>query len=216
MEKDYYERYWRKETVDKKGFANLPPELNPDELDKIIKFLKPYVLGHVLDAGCGNGLITNATSKLPNVKEVFGVDISDTGINIAKSRYPHIKFEVSSVINLPFKSGYFDAITAIEIVEHIYDTELMFKEFNRVLKNEGYVIISTTDFNLPKKLIIALFYWEKYFFPTNPHIRFFTKKTLADILSKYGFKTERYKWNDSYFGIMPRGQIMIARKVKDL
>lgn len=66
-----------------------------------------------------------------------------------------------------------------------------------------------------KQIIIATFFWNKYFYPTNPHIRFFNKSTLKDILGKHGFKIIKYSWNGSYFKIMPKGQIVIAQKIFD-
>jgi ubiquinone/menaquinone biosynthesis C-methylase UbiE len=215
MGKDYYERYWSKEFANRKGFANLPPEHTSQNLQRIINSLKPYVHGRVLDVGCGDGFVTNLISKFPGVAEIFGLDISQTAINIGKSKYTHIKFEVGSVTNLPFAANYFDVITAIEVVEHINNTEQLFKEFNRVLRLNGRLFITTTDFNLLKKIIIALFFWERYFYPTNPHIRFFTKKTLSAMLAEHGFEIKQHRWNGSYFGIMPKGQIMIAEKVKE-
>ncbi|MGD0028125.1 MAG: class I SAM-dependent methyltransferase [Candidatus Bathyarchaeia archaeon] len=214
MEKEYYERYWKKETLDEQGFVNAPPKHSDHEISKTMDILRPYVSGCVLDVGCGDGFVTRAISKLPGVMEVHGVDISDTAIRVAKSKYPHIDFKVGQVANLPFERNYFDVVVAIELIEHIYDTEQMFREFSRVLKDAGHLIITTTDFNLPKKVIIALFFWNRYFYPTNPHIRFFSKKSLETMLIKFGFRRVAYRWNGSYFGMMPKGQIMIAKKTK--
>jgi 2-polyprenyl-6-hydroxyphenyl methylase/3-demethylubiquinone-9 3-methyltransferase len=213
MEKEYYERYWKKETFDEQGFVNLPPN-HGHEISRIMGILRPYVSGCVLDVGCGDGFITDAISKLPSVMEVHGVDISNTAIRVAKSRYPRIDFKVGQVADLPFESNYFDVVVAIELIEHVYDTEQMFREFSRVLKDAGYLIVTTTDFNLPKKVIIALFFWNRYFYPTNPHIRFFSKESLEKMLTKFGFKRVAYRWNGSYFGMMPKGQLMIAKKMK--
>ncbi len=212
MEKEYYERYWNKVTSNEQGFADLPPTRHNLEVDKIIDNFKPYLKGVVLDAGCGDGFVTNAISKLPQVDEVIGLDISGTAISIAQPKYPHLNFKVGQVADLPFKSNYFDAITAIELIEHVYDVEQMLREFCRVLKSGGYFIATTTDFNLPKKVMIALFFWDKYFYPTNPHIRFYSKKSLEKARSSFGFTRVVHSWNGSYFSLMPKGQIMIARK----
>lgn len=213
LEKEYYERYWTKENFDEQGFALAPPKRNTHEVHEIVEVLKPYVSGCVLDVGCGDGSITNAIDNLPSVTETNGVDISKTAISLAKSKYPHINFKVGQVTELPFESNHFDAIIAIELIEHAYDTERMFKEFWRVLRNSGYLIVTTTDFNLPKKVMIALFFWDKYFYPTNPHIRFYSKKSLEKMLIKFSFTSVVQKWNGSYFGIMPKGQIMVAQKI---
>lgn len=215
MEKEYYERYWKKETLDEQGFANLPPQRHDLEVDKIIGNFKPYLSGRVLDAGCGDGFVTNAISKLSSVNEIWGLDISGTAIHIASRNYPHLDFKVGQVTDLPFESNYFDAIAAVELIEHIYDVEQMFREFCRVLRLGGYFIATTSDYNLPKKVMIALFFWDKYFHPTNPHIRFFSKKSLETMLIKFGFTRVVHKWNGSYFNLMPKGQIMIARKIRN-
>lgn len=213
MEKDYYKRYWAREF--KKGVANRPPEWNPKDLNRVLNALKPYAYGKILDAGCGDGFFTNEVSKLPNVEKCFGIDISEYAIDLARNKYPHIEFQVGSVTELKFEPNYFDFICAIEVAEHIIDVEQMLKEFNRVLKkNQGGLIITTTDFNLLKKVIISTLFFERYFYPTNPHIRFFTRSTLKNILNKIGFKAIKHKWNGSYLGFMPKGQIMIAQKVK--
>jgi ubiquinone/menaquinone biosynthesis C-methylase UbiE len=213
MEKEYYERYWASEIADKKGFANLPPQRDMQETSRIVNILKPYASGRVLDAGCGDGSLSNRMLQLPMVTEVVGIDISDGAIHIAQSKYPRIQYKVGQVTDLPFESNFFDAVVAIELVEHVYDTQLMFKEFSRVLKNGGTLIITTTDFNLLKKAAIALLYWDRYFCPTNPHIRFYSKKSLEAMLCEFGFKKVSHWWNGAYFRIMPKGQVMIAKKL---
>ena len=100
----------------------------------------------------------------------------------------------------------------IEVIEHLVDIEGTLKELFRVMKPGGILLITTTDFNLLKQVIIAMFFFEKYFYPTNPHIRFFKKSTLADILSKNGFSIIKYAWNGDYLKIMPKGQMILAQK----
>lgn len=210
---DYYERYWKRD-FEKNGVAGSPPEWNERDIRRIITTIEPFCHGNVLDIGCGEGTFTYHLTKLSKVKKVTGIDISKTAISQAKEKYPEIEFEIASAATLPFSEESFDFIAMVELAEHIIDTEQMFKEANRVLKPEGAILITTTDFNLLKRIIIATFFWEKYFYPTNPHVRFFTKSTLKDILNKTGFKVVRYNWNGHYLCLMPKGQIMIAQKVK--
>lgn len=210
---DYYERYWNR-SFEKDGIATSPPVWEESNLKRIINIIKPYCQGNVLDIGCGDGFFTFQLSKLSKVKKVTGVDISKIAISSAKEKYPQIDFGVASATNLSFPKDSFDFVAMVELVEHIIDIEQMLKEANRVLKLRGYILITTTDFNLLKRIMIATFFWEKYFYPTNPHIRFFTKKTLGDLLNKNGFEIVKYKWNGSYLSLMPKGQIMITQKVK--
>lgn len=212
---DYYERYWKRE-LEGSGVASSPPIWKESQLKHLISIIQPFCRGDVLDVGCGEGTFTSQLGKLNKVRKVIGIDISYEAISCARHKYPEIDFEVMSTEELMFADEEFDVITSIEVVEHILDTKKMFSEFNRVLKMNGKLLITTTNFNLLKKVMIAIFFWDKYFYPTNPHIRFFTKSTLKDILSRTGFQITSYKWNGSYFGIMPKGQIVVAEKIRRL
>lgn len=216
MRKDnYYERYWKGSSINGR-VADHPPVWNESDFSRIKSALFPYLGGKGLDVGCGNGELTFELSRLKKVKSMVGVDIARNAILLAKSKYPKITFEVGSVSDLPFKNSTFDFVVASELVEHVLDTEVMFEEFNRVLKIGGRLMLTTVDFNFLKKIIIAVFFWNKYFFPNNPHIRFFTKSTLRNMLENAGFKVVSYSWNGEYCKIMPKGQIVIAEKVKEI
>ncbi len=219
-ETEYYERFWKKELEGENIFHGLPDWR--ESLKKRVGFYKKMIKGRVLDAGCGEGDFSLHIAKMAGVKQVDGIDLSQTIIKscLKKAKENKLsnkaKFKVGSITNLPFKDKIFDSIFTFEIVEHILDTDKMFKELNRVLKKGGHLGITTVDFNLPKMLIIALFYFETYFDPTTPHIRFFTKNTLKKMLEKNGFKLIQHEWDGSYFNIMPKGQAVIAQKYRDV
>jgi ubiquinone/menaquinone biosynthesis C-methylase UbiE len=212
---NYYERYWKKNGSLGKddNVTGTPPHWQEKDLRRILNCLPDIPAGRILDVGCGGGYFTHAISGLGSPREVFGIDISENAIQQARSDYPGINFSVGEITSLEFQEEFFEAIFAIEVLEHIMDVGLALKELNRVLKKGGYLVITTTDFNLLKRVLIALFFFDKYFYPTNPHIRFFDKNTLSSILEKNGFSVFRYKWHGSYFGIMPKGQIVVARKI---
>ena len=183
-------------------------------MGKILDFFRPILSGVVLDAGCGSGDFVSAVARLPTVKSCYGLDLSSAAIQTARTAYPDCAFVVGSVLQMPFEDGKFDVILVREVVEHILDTSAMFHELSRCLRPGGYLGITTTDYNLLKKLVIALGF-DRYFYPENPHIRFYTKRTLSKSLEKVGCKMVRHEWNGSYFGLMPWGQRIIAQKVAD-
>ena len=189
------------------------------ELDKRVKFFDVAIKGKILDAGCGSGEWVLHLAKFPKVSEAVGVDVSEIVIKECIKRGAEkkkAKFVVGSVTDLPFKANFFDTIFSFEVAEHILDVDRMFAQFNRALKKGGYLGISTVDFNLLKKIIIGTLFFEKYFDLRSPHIRFFTRTSLEKLLVRNGFKVEKYKWIKSYFGLMPMGQIVLAKKVKNI
>lgn len=109
-------------------------------LFKSIKFERQEL---VLDAACGEGLVTLSLHK--KGAKVVGVDKSDKNIKIAcKKRANGIepKFVVADIKHLPFKNNTFDKIVSLDTLEHIRDDVAVFREFNRVLKPNGRLIIT--------------------------------------------------------------------------
>ena len=212
-EQSFYERYWGQQSAFKRdGVAELPPEWNEENLERILKFCRDKIQGRVLDVGCGDGFFTAQILKRFNLKNIYGLDISQKAVDFARFKHPEIKFQQSALNHIPEETNSIDSITMIEVIEHLVDIEGTLKELFRVMKPGGILLIATTDFNWLKQVIIAIFFFEKYFYPTNPHIRFFKKSTLADILSKNGFSIIKYAWNGDYLKIMPKGQMILAQK----
>ena len=206
---DYYERYW-KGKKDQDGILNIPPEWEEKDIKEKIDLFRPFIGKRILDTGCGDCTFANELSKL---SDVTGLEVSDTAIKIAKNKFPKIKVKCGNVTNIPLPEEKFDTLFAIELVEHILDTEKMFKEFNRVLKPGGFLCITTSQMTFLKNIFISMFMYDRFYFPTNPHIRFYTKKTLRTILERHGFEIIKYKKNGAYLGIIPKGQIVIAKKI---
>ena len=213
-EQSFYERYWGQQPAFKgEGIAELPPEWNEENLERILKFCSDKIQGRVLDVGCGDGFFTAQILQRFNLKNVYGLDISSKAVDLARLKHPEINFQQSALNHIPEETNSIDSITMIEVIEHLVDIEGTLKELFRVMKPGGILLIATTDFNWLKQVIIAMFFFEKYFYPTNPHIRFFKRSTLTDVLSENGFSVIKYAWNGSYFKIMPKGQMILGQKL---
>lgn len=221
QEANFYEKYWQAEQSEA-IFQDTPIWGNIEDLKKLNFFFKEAIKGKVLDTGCGLGDWVFNLAESKQVISVTGVDISDTAIKKCnesvkdKQINKKVKFITSSLTELPFKRKTFDNIFSIAVIEHVLDVDNAFAEFNRVMKKRGYLGITTVDFNFLKKIIIGLFFFEKYFDPRSPHIRFFTKETLGTLLKGNGFELKKHCWQGSYFGIMPMAQMVLAQKVKDI
>ena len=87
---------------------------------------------NLLDIGCGEGYYSGNLDS--NNSEIFGIDISKDGINMASSRYKNINFAVASSYKLPFLDD------SIDIVLCIFSPYSM-EEIQRVLKKEGIFIL---------------------------------------------------------------------------
>ncbi|MDP6966584.1 MAG: class I SAM-dependent methyltransferase [Candidatus Marinimicrobia bacterium] len=90
-----------------------------------------------LDIGCGRN---EAVFRFGNRGRLaIGLDIQ-----IAENRHP-VPFLQADMQHLPFRSDSFDLITLRFVVEHLPDTETGFADIERVLKQNGKVIVITTN-----------------------------------------------------------------------
>jgi len=215
--KDYYEECWN----DKKHFGKFageeyesPEWWTEENLEWHYSYFSKYIGKHILDIGAGEGTFLNfLAQKTSKIETMIGAELSDSAIAMANKKYPKLQLQQEFVENLSFADNSFDTVFCLEVVEHLLDVDRALQEIHRVLKPGGYFCVTTTDFNLPKKIILAVLFWEKYFYPNQPIIRVFTKSTLRDICAKHKLEFVNYKWNKSHFGLMPKGQMAVFRKV---
>lgn len=203
----FYERYWK---VKKENTL-----IDFNWKWPVVKKYIPTDKNNILDFGCGAGEIIKATAKISKNSIFTGVDVSKDALRRAKERFPksvHL-YQVDDGLKLPFKNNSFDFITALDVIEHVYDTDNTFDELGRVLKMGGKILI-TTPFNGSIKIILFILmgFFDKYFDPIGPHIRFFNPKSLSMILEKRNFEIV----NKGYFGRfypLSRGFYILAKKL---
>ncbi len=209
--KNFYNRYWNSQNIKVNPFDRHPEEWTEENFAYHLDFFKPFVKGRLLDFGCGDGQFLHMISKY--CESAYGVDISEVAIEKALDKYPEVKFGILSENGATgFPDKFFDTVCAIDILEHILDVESALEELWRILKPGGKLLIATSELTSIKMLLIILHSLDNYFYPASPHIRHFTRRNLADILAKKGFMVLRYKKNRTYFGFIPRGQMVVAQR----
>lgn len=147
----------------------------------------------ILDLGCGTG---DFIKLLKNKKSIIeGIEISKKVAAIGKKN-GH-KITVADLHKtFPYKKNNFDTVTAGEIIEHIYDTDFFLEEIKRILKPQGCLILSTPNIATLGRRLMLLFginpLIETSLDHASGHIRYFTKKSLQDLLEKHNFKITQF------------------------
>ncbi len=110
----------------------------------------------VLDLGCGAGHILERI----NQGQLTGIDLSKTQIERAKHRLrPGIELIKAPGEHIPFEDKHFDRILCSEVLEHVLEPEVVLKEMDRVLKDDGVISLSIPNENLiilTKRILFSL------------------------------------------------------------
>lgn len=103
--------------------------------------LKIHTPKTILDIGCAEGFITSFLADGQTL--VVGVDM-DESIKIAKVKVKNAEFVHASITHLPFKDRCFEAVTLLEVLEHLPNSILGdgMEEINRILDTWGTLVIS--------------------------------------------------------------------------
>lgn len=108
------------------------------------RYMPPQAGPRVLDFGCGTGEFARLLVGMGY--HVVGSDISHLFLRDALERHggtPYLAFVQSDPgPHLPFRDGAFDAVVAINVVEHVAEPEKMLRQLARVLRPGGVLVLT--------------------------------------------------------------------------
>lgn len=163
----------------------------------------------ILDVGCGIGVISLYFGN--KCKSVYGIDVSDKAITLAKKSAEHlnlqkkVKFELIDFPN-KYLNMKFDKVILSETLEHIKDEDKALTSIFKMLNEDGQLIITVPSVN---SLIYRIGMAKKFDIEVG-HLRRYTVDGLQKKLEENGFivykvyKTEGVIRNVLYF-IKPFG-----------
>jgi 2-polyprenyl-3-methyl-5-hydroxy-6-metoxy-1,4-benzoquinol methylase len=178
---DYHEALWE----------GVPEGLEPVDFD----LRRSFLLGHVragervLDVGCGEGRF--AAELAAAGAQVVGLDVAAEPLRRARERDPELDLrQMPAEGAWPLPDASFDAVWAGEVIEHVADTAGWLSELRRVLRSGGSVLLSTPEHGHLQRLRWALAprAFEAHFDPRADHLRFYTRRTLSELLEDFGFR----------------------------
>lgn len=162
------------------------PGAPPDHLIAFVRGLEG--VDRALDLGCGDGRLT----AFIEAGEVTAADVSGVALDRARRRLADaVLVELTPGARLPFADGSFELVTCLETIEHVVDLQSLVSEIRRVLRPGGRLALATPAHGRTTGVRIVLEGFEREFDPGSPHLRFFTRRSLAELLADGGFTIER-------------------------
>lgn len=163
---------------------------------------------YALDCACGTGYGVRLLHEEGKAANVIGVDIDEKAIEYAQKKHRAVNtyFVRATANQLPIADGSADVITSFETIEHLPDDAALIKEFHRVLRADGILIIST-----PNQWPLA----------TTPfHVREYNRRSFIAVLEGRFDCIEIYNQNSGsetpYNHGQPRGIVATSTSNQDL
>ncbi|MBU2575021.1 MAG: class I SAM-dependent methyltransferase [Elusimicrobia bacterium] len=167
-----------------KGISKILETLFLNERKRIVeKFKKPP--GALLDLGCGTGGFLKVMAR--GGWKAQGIEKSD---KIKKYSTEENKIYCADLLDMKFDGGSFDVITLWQVLEHLSDPKKYLAEINRLLKEDGILVVSVPNIGSMQ----AKFGANKWFHLDVPrHIWHFTPETVSELLRRAGFRVKEIK-----------------------
>ncbi|MBN2480508.1 MAG: class I SAM-dependent methyltransferase [Bacteroidales bacterium] len=151
--------------MEKKVVPITMPGIHETFYPYLVKELKAFDNPKILEIGSGHGAFTQRLWE-------DGYDVT------ASDLYPENFFfdqlschKVDLREDMPFDAASFDMVIAVEVMEHVHDHEMFFRECGRILKKGGRLIFSTPNILSLKSRIRFLFSGFFYTFKALDHQR---------------------------------------------
>jgi len=141
----------------------------------------------ILDAGAGERQFKKFCSHLNYIAQDFGKYEGTGEVGLQTGSWNNKNLDiVSDITTIPLENHSLDAIMCTEVLEHVPDPISAIKEFNRLIKPGGYLILTAP--------FVSLTHFAPYHFATGLS-RFFYEKYLPE----NNFRIEELSLNGNYF-----------------
>ena len=151
----------------------------------------------ILDIGCGDGQTGLVLKESGKAREVVGIELNEDAAKRAEGRLDKVIHGDVEKITLSIQPEYFDYIILGDVVEHLIDPWRMIKQLSQFLTREGFLIASIPNIGYWRVLkdLILFDKWEyqKEGILDKGHLRFFTKKSMVEMMGEAGFEVESIK-----------------------
>ncbi|MBT2212405.1 bifunctional 2-polyprenyl-6-hydroxyphenol methylase/3-demethylubiquinol 3-O-methyltransferase UbiG [Actinomadura sp. NEAU-AAG7] len=129
---------------------------NPERFAYFDRFLDDWKGKRVLDVGCGGGYTTEFLHQRGS--RVCGVDPS-AKLVAAATRHADdtdrdISYTVGKAEELPYPDRSFDAVTCVDVLEHVESPALAVREIHRVLDDGGIFLYDTINRTLRSRIMM--------------------------------------------------------------
>lgn len=170
------------------------------EQDRRINLMRECGLApaaNILDIGCATG---DFVLRAKETFSMWGADISEQAIDIARKRNPDIASCLFSMSKQTIDSlnRTFDAVTMWDVIEHLDDPVGLLQALVKKIKPTGFLFFSTPNIGA----IVPRLMGARWAFMTPPeHIGYFSRDTMKRLLATCGLREFKWETNGKWVNL---------------
>ena len=199
----------------------------------ILEALLPKPDAVVVDLGCGDGVFTVEVARRVGAARVMGVEFVDSIAD--RARDAGVEVAVADLgERLPLDDESVDVVHSNQVIEHLPRTDHFLAEIRRILRPDGYAVISTNNLSSWHNIVALIMGWQPFpshvsdsVFVGNPlnfaagptgmgstpgqtHQRVFTGRALSELARHHGLEPD-LEAAAGYYPLPPRAARVAAR-----
>lgn len=181
----------------------------------ILETMPPRPGARMLDLGCSDGEWTLEIARRVGTTDIHGVEMLERRAAEARRRgIDVVVADVSGPLDA-YEAASFDVVHSNQVIEHVHDTDGFVREIRRLLRPDGYALISTNNLSSWHNVVSLALGWQpmpcnvsdvvkvgnpfdvydrhEETAPGQLHLRVFTGRALTELARYHGLRpvTER-------------------------
>jgi SAM-dependent methyltransferase len=176
----------------------------------IMALMPPRPGSVMLDVGCADGADAVRLASHVGAAHTVGLELADHFVDAACARGIDVR-QVDITKRWPLDGGSVDVVHSNQVIEHLAETDHFMREIRRVLRPDGYAIVSTNNLASWHNVFALALGWQplpchvsddrvvgnplalsetRYGERIHRHLRIFTGRALAELAQAHGLVVE--------------------------
>ena len=176
-----------------------PKQIYRKERGEVIDRI-PAGSSRILDIGCGTGAMGRGIRTRWGDVHLVGIEKDPARAFGARAYYDRVVEADAALWKPDFAAESFDAIILADVLEHVENPAMLLKRYVPFLSSHGVMVLSVPNIRYHEVLsglAQGRFDYQEQGILDRSHLRFFTRKTLVELLESSGLQVETIAANVS-------------------
>lgn len=140
----------------------------------------------ILEVGCGPGYFLEALDNWSSIKKLTAIDVESALVKHSQTKVAGAEIKELSAEDVALIQGKFDVVFSFQVIEHLVDPNIFFKELQKILNPNAKVVLTTPN----PGAIAASLMKSKWQGIREDHVSVLSRKEWIRIFERSGYEVE--------------------------